>query len=143
MAYGLNRAEVIGHLGHDPEIRTMQNGERVAALSVATDESYWDRNARETVKRTQWHRVVTFQKPLIELLDKHGSTGRKIFVSGKMWHRKWQDRDGNDRYTMEIIINQDGRMEFLDRPEDGAPASEPPAEAAAPMPSGPAPEIPF
>lgn len=124
MAFGLNRAEVIGRLGNDVSINDLSNGGRVANLSIATDEGYLDKRTGERVDRTEWHRIVTFQSGLVDVLEKHATKGRLVYVSGKLQTRKWQSSDGEDRYSTEILIVPGGRVQFLDKPKgDGAPAA--------------------
>ncbi len=152
MSFGLNRAEVIGRLGADVTVNHLASGGRVANLSIATDESYIDRNAGgERIDKTEWHRVVTFQDGLIDMLGKHAKKGRLVYVAGKMQTRKWRkDGEDSDRYSTEILLVPGGRVQFLDRPAgangNGAPASN--GEAAQPAASGaaepdPTSDIPF
>ena len=115
MAFGLNRAEVIGRLGADVAINNLASGGRVANLSIATDESYLDKQSGERVDRTEWHRVVTFQGGLVDMLEKHAKKGRLIYVAGKLQTRKWRkDGEQSDRYSTEIILVPGGRVQFLD-----------------------------
>ena len=135
MAFGLNRAEVIGRLGADAAISNLASGGRVANMSVATDESYIDRQSGERVDRTEWHRVVSFQSGLIDMLEKHAKKGRLVYVAGKLQTRKWRkDGEDSDRFSTEILLVPGGRVQFLDRPAgtngNGAAASD--GEAAAP-----------
>ena len=135
MSFGLNRAEVIGRLGADATINHLASGGRVANISVATDESYIDRQSGERVDRTEWHRVVSFQSGLIDMLEKHAKKGRLVYVAGKLQTRKWRkDGEDSDRFSTEILLVPGGRVQFLDRPAaangDGAPA--PDGEAAQP-----------
>ena len=127
MSFGLNRAEVIGRLGADVTVNHLASGGRVANLSIATDESYIDRNAGgERIDKTEWHRVVTFQDGLIDMLGKHAKKGRLVYVAGKMQTRKWRkDGEDSDRYSTEILLVPGGRVQFLERPAggNGAPAS--------------------
>ena len=152
MSFGLNRAEVIGRLGADVTVNHLASGGRVANLSIATDESYIDRNAGgERIDKTEWHRVVTFQDGLIDMLEKHAKKGRLVYVAGKMQTRKWRkDGEDSDRYSTEILLVPGGRVQFLDRPAgangNGAQASN--GEAAQPIASGdadpdPTSDIPF
>ncbi len=140
MAFGLNRAEVIGRLGADVTINHLQSGGRVANLSVATDESYVDRNrGGERVDKTEWHRCVTFQDGLIDMLAKHAKKGRLVYVAGKMQTRKWRkDGEDSDRFSTEILLVPGSRIQFLDKPAgtngNGAQASN--GEAAQPDEAG-------
>ena len=118
MSFGLNRAEVIGRLGADVTINHLQSGGRVANLSVATDESYIDRNrGGERIDKTEWHRCVTFQDGLIDMLEKHAKKGRLVYVAGKMQTRKWRkDGEDSDRFSTEILLVPGSRIQFLDKP---------------------------
>ena len=118
MAFGLNRAEVIGRLGADVTINHLQSGGRVANLSVATDESYIDKaRGGERIDKTEWHRCVTFQDGLIDMLAKHAKKGRLVYVAGKMQTRKWRkDGEDSDRFSTEILLVPGGRVQFLDKP---------------------------
>ncbi len=117
---GLNKVTLIGNLGADPERRMTQNGRVIANLSIATTESWMDRETRERRNQTEWHRVVFFE-PRAETILKYTRKGSKLYVEGQLRTRKWQDQNGQDRYTTEII----GRdFVFLDRVEGGAPRTE-------------------
>ena len=138
MAFGMNRATVIGRLGADASVSNLMSGGRVANISVATDESYIDRQSGERVDRTEWHRIVTFQSGLIDMFERHAKKGRLVLVEGKLQTRKWRkDGEDSDRFSTEILLVPGGRVQFLDRP-NGAPVSEPqgadtPEPAAAEM----------
>ena len=121
MSFGLNRAEVIGRLGADVTVNHLASGGRVANLSIATDESYIDRNAGgERIDKTEWHRVVTFQDGLIDMLQKHAKKGRLVYVAGKIQTRKWRkDGEDSDRFSTEILLVPGGRVQFLDKPANG------------------------
>ena len=142
MAFGLNRAEVIGRLGADVTVNHLQRGGRVANLSVATDESYLDRQSGERVDKTEWHRIVTFQDGLIDMLEKHAVKGRLVYIAGKLQTRRWsKPGEDGDRFSTEILIVPGGRVQFLDKPNgsngNGAPAANAQAPASAPaMPAG-------
>ena len=132
MAFGLNRAEVIGRLGADVTVNHLQSGGRVANLSVATDESYVDRQSRERVDKTEWHRIVTFQDGLIDMLEKHARKGRLVYVAGKLQTRRWSKPGENgDRFSTEILLVPGGRVQFLDKP-NGANGNGSRQPAAAP-----------
>ena len=135
MAQSLNRAEVIGNLGRDAEIRSFQNGGRVATLSVATSERFKDRSTGEYGVRTEWHRIASYHPFFINLLEQHGTKGRRIFASGRLQTRKWSDRDGNEHYSTEIVIPPNGEIIFLDRRDDATPQGSDPA--APPPPNSP------
>ena len=132
MAFGLNSAQIIGRLGADATISNLASGGRVANISIATDESYIDKQSGERVDRTEWHRVVSFQSGLIDMLEKHAKKGRLVYVAGKLQTRKWRkDGEDSDRFSTEILLVPGGRVQFLDRPAgaNGNGAQAPDGEA--------------
>ncbi len=146
MSFGLNRAELIGRLGDDASINHLTSGGRVANLSIATHESYIDRNSGDRVDRTEWHQVVTFQPGLIDMLTKNAKKGRRVYVAGKMQTRRWRkDGEDSDRLSTEILLVPGGRVQFLDKSNgakgNGAvpPAAEPVTGTVAPEPAVAAP----
>ena len=141
MAFGLNRAEIIGRLGADVTVNHLQSGGRVANLSVATDESYLNKQTGERVDKTEWHRIVTFQDGLIDMLEKHAVKGRLVYVAGKLQTRRWsKPGEDSDRFSTEILLVPGGRIQFLDKPNgngNGASTSDAQAPASGPaMPAG-------
>ena len=98
---GVNRVIIIGHLGNDPEIRTMPNGEQVANITVATSESWTDKNTGEKKTQTEWHRIVLYRR-LAEIAGQYLTKGSQVYIEGRLKTRKWQDSNGQDRYTTEI-----------------------------------------
>lgn len=120
MGLFVNRVELIGNLGRDPEIRSTQQGKKIANLSIATSESWKDQHSGEWKERTEWHRVVVFNEGLAKIVEKHLSTGMKVRIEGKLRTRKWEDTNGQDRYTTEIHVeNYDGSINFdMKRDED-------------------------
>lgn len=114
----LNKVMIIGHLGADPELRYTQSGSPVATLRIATDESYTDRDGNR-VERTEWHRVVVFQRAA-ENCNQFLRKGSLVYVEGRLTTRKWQDQNGQDRYTTEIRAD---RVQFLDR-KNAAPGDD-------------------
>ena len=107
--FGLNRAEVIGRLGADATVNHLTSGGRVANMSIATDESYLDRNSGNREERTEWHRIVTFQPGLIDMLEKHARKGRLVYVSGTLQTRRWRkDGEESDRFSTEIRLAPGG-----------------------------------
>ena len=139
MAFGLNRAEVIGRLGADVTVNGLTSGGRVANLSVATDESYLNRQTGERVDKTEWHRIVTFQDGLIDMLEKHAVKGRLVYVAGKLQTRRWsKPGEDGDRFSTEILIVPGGRVQFLDKP-NGANGNGSAQPAAAPASDWPKP----
>ncbi len=128
MAFGLNLAQVIGRLGDDVSVNHLASGGRVANMSIATDESYIDRQTGERVDRTEWHRCVSFQNGLVDMLEKHAKKGRLVYVAGKLQTRRWRkDGEDSDRFSTEILLVPGGRIQFLDKPAgtngNAAPAS--------------------
>ena len=125
MSFGLNRAEVIGRLGADVTVSHLVSGGRVANLSIATDESFIDKTTGERVDRTEWHRVVTFQPGLVDMLVKNARKGRLVYVAGKMQTRRWRkDGEDSDRFATEILLVPGGRIQFLDRATGNDAAAE-------------------
>ena len=118
MARGVNKAIIVGTLGQDPEVRYTANGSAVANLSVATNESWKDRQTGEMQERTEWHRVVLFGK-LAEIAQQYLKKGSQAYFEGRIQTRKWQDQSGNDRYSTEIVANE---MQMLGGRGGGAPA---------------------
>ena len=148
MSFGLNRAEVIGRLGADVTISNLASGGRVANMSVATDESYIEKNSGTRIDKTEWHRVVSFQSGLIDMLEKHAKKGRLVYVAGKMQTRKWRkDGEDSDRFSTEILLVPGGRVQFLDRPAgtngNGAAASDGEAAPAGDPAAAGADSVPF
>ena len=131
MAGSVNKVILVGNLGRDPEIRTMQNGGRVANLSLATSETWRDRQSGERREKTEWHRVVIFNDNLVDVAEKYLRKGSKIYVEGQLQTRKWQDQSGQDRYSTEVVLQRfRGELTMLDgRRDDTAMAGEPAAGA--------------
>ena len=98
---GINKVIIVGNLGNDPEIRTMPNGEQVANITVATSESWTDKNTGEKKTQTEWHRIVLYRR-LAEIAGQYLSKGSQVYIEGRLKTRKWQDNNGQDRYTTEI-----------------------------------------
>jgi single-strand DNA-binding protein len=120
MAGSLNKVMLIGNLGADPEIRTFQNGGKVANLRIATSESWKDRNTGERQERTEWHTVAIFGEGLVGVVERFLKKGSKIYVEGKLQTRKWQDQQGNDRYSTEVVLQGPGAvMTMLDGAQGG------------------------
>jgi single-strand DNA-binding protein len=105
MARGVNKVILVGNLGQDPEIRYMQNGGAVANITIATSESWKDKNTGEQQEKTEWHRCAAFRR-LAEIIGEYCTKGQQVYVEGKLQTRKWQDNTGQDRYTTEIIIDE-------------------------------------
>lgn len=102
---GVNKAILLGNLGKDPEIRTLENGVKVCSFPLATSESYKDRNTGETISRTEWHNIVMW-RGLAEVAERFLKKGNQIFVEGKIQTRNYQDKDGNQRYITEVVANE-------------------------------------
>lgn len=132
-ARGVNKVILVGNLGADPETRYMPSGSAVTNLRIATNESWKDKQTGEQQDRTEWHRVVMFER-LAEIAAEYLRKGSQVYIEGKLQTRKWQDRDGNDRYTTEIRASE---MQMLGgRSAGGAPAAGPPAGDRAPASAG-------
>ena len=133
MSFGLNLAQVIGRLGADVTINHLASGGRVANMSVATDEGYINRDTGERVENTVWHRVVTFQPGLIDMLEQHAKKGRLVYVAGTLRTNRWRrDGEDTDRISTEIRLAPGGRIQFLDKPRtaNGSNGSDAPAVQA-------------
>src|SRR6516165_3360534 len=115
MAGSVNKVILVGNLGRDPEIRSMQDGNRVANLAVATSESWRDRVSGERKERTEWHRVVIFNERLAEIAEKYLRKGSKIYVEGALQTRKWTDQQNQERYSTEVVLQRfRGELTMLD-----------------------------
>src|SRR5262245_6647722 len=120
MARGINKVILIGNLGKDPEIRYTATGSAIANITIATSESWKDKQTGENVERTEWHRVVFYQR-LAEIVGEYLRKGSKIYLEGRLQTRKWQDKtSGQDRYTTEIIADN---MQMLDSKGGSAPGA--------------------
>lgn len=119
MARGINKVILIGNLGNDPEVRYTPNGSAVANITLATSETWRDKQSGELQDRTEWHRVVFFNR-LAEIVGEYLKKGSKVYVEGSLRTRKWQDKTGVDRYTTEIIANE---MHILDSRNNNAHAN--------------------
>jgi len=142
MARGVNKVILIGNLGQDPEVKYMPNGNAVSNITVATSESWKDKNTGEQVDKTEWHRVVFFRR-LAEIVGEYLKKGSKVYIEGKLQTRKWQDKDGKDHWTTEIIASE---MQMLDSRGGGssdfnqsAPSQSQSAPQSAPSQAAPAP----
>ncbi|MTC21860.1 MULTISPECIES: single-stranded DNA-binding protein [unclassified Providencia] len=141
---GVNKVILIGHLGNEPEIRYMPNGGAVANLTLATSESWRDKQSGEMREKTEWHRVIIFGK-LAEVAGEYLKKGSQVYIEGSLQTRKWQDQSGQDRYTTEVVVNIGGTMQMLggnggnqagsqqparqpQQPQQQAPQNEPPMD---------------
>ncbi|MGC7561298.1 single-stranded DNA-binding protein [Pasteurella sp. PK-2025] len=123
---GVNKVIIVGNLGNDPEIRTMPNGEQVANISVATSESWIDKNTNERREVTEWHRIVFYRRQA-EICGQYLKKGSKVYVEGRLKTRKWQDQNGQDRYTTEI---QGDVLQMLGSHQDSQPQAQAPQNNA-------------
>lgn len=128
MARGINKVILVGNLGNDPETRYMPSGGAVTNISVATSETWKDKQTGQPQERTEWHRVVFFNR-LAEIAGEYLRKGSKVYVEGSLRTRKWQDQSGQDRYTTEIIANE---MQMLDSRGMGGGGGYPDEQASAP-----------
>lgn len=104
MAGSVNKVILIGNLGADPEVRTFQNGGKVCNLRIATSERWKDRNTGEQREKTEWHTVAIFNEGLVRIAEQYLRKGSKVYLEGQLQTRKWQDKDGNDRYSTEVVL---------------------------------------
>ena len=124
MSGSVNKVILVGNLGADPEIRQTKDGRPVAQLSIATSENWKDRNTGERRERTEWHRVVIFSEGLCRVAENYLRKGSKVYIEGQLQTRKWQDQDGNDRYSTEVVLRGwGGTLHMLDRREGGGSGS--------------------
>lgn len=124
MAGSVNKVILVGNLGKDPESRSLQNGGKVVSFSVATSENWKDRNTGERRDKTEWHNVSIFSEGLARVAEQYLKKGSKVYLEGQLETRKWQDKDGNDRYTTEVVLrNFNSSMVLLDGREGGGGGS--------------------
>ncbi|MBO89105.1 MAG: single-stranded DNA-binding protein [Rickettsiales bacterium] len=115
MAGSVNKVILIGNIGQDPEVRSMQNGGKVCSFSLATSERWKDRNSGEQKERTEWHRIAIFAGGLVDIAERFLRKGSKVYLEGELQTRKWQDQSGQDRYTTEVVLSQyRGQLVMLD-----------------------------
>lgn len=120
MAGSVNKVILIGNLGRDPEIKQMPSGGQIANLSIATSESWRDKASGERKEKTEWHRVVVFSEGLVRIVEQYLKKGSKVYVEGQLETRKWQDKDGNDKYSTEVVLrNFNSTLTMLDGKGDG------------------------
>lgn len=120
MAGSVNKVILIGNLGADPEVRSFQNGGRIANLRIATSEQWKDKNTGERKERTEWHSVSLNSDGLVGVAERYLRKGSKVYIEGQLRTRKWQDQSGNDRYTTEISVGgMGGVLTMLDGPQGG------------------------
>ena len=104
MVGSVNKVILLGNLGRDPDIRSMQSGSKMASFSIATSKRWKDKNTQEQKEKTSWHNIVVFGDGLVDIVEKYVKKGSKIYVEGELQTRKWQDQDGNDKYTTEVVL---------------------------------------
>jgi single-strand DNA-binding protein len=120
MSGTINKVILVGNIGRDPEIRSAQDGRRIANLTVATSESWTDKNSGERKEKTEWHKVAIFNEGLVGVCEKYLQKGSKVYIEGQLQTRKWQDKDGADRYSTEVVIQgYTGSLQILSgKPEE-------------------------
>jgi single-strand DNA-binding protein len=120
MAGGINKVIIVGNLGKDPEVRTFANGGKVCNFSVATSESWKDKQTGERKEKTEWHNISIYNEGLAGVAEKYLRKGSKVYLEGKLQTRKWQDQSGNDRYSTDVVLQGfDAKMEMLDSKPGG------------------------
>ncbi len=125
MAGSVNKVILVGNLGKDPEVRRMTSGEPVVNLSVATSESWRDKASGERKEKTEWHRVVIFNENLAKVAEQYLRKGAKVYIEGQLSTRKWTDKDGQEKYSTEVVLNRfRGELQMLDTRGEGSGRSE-------------------
>jgi single-strand DNA-binding protein len=126
MAGSVNKVILVGNLGRDPEVRSTQDGGKVATLSLATSENWRDKASGERREKTEWHRIAIFNERLVEVAEKYLRKGSKIYVEGQLQTRKWTDQSGQERYTTEVVLGRfRGELTMLDGRAGGGGAGDP------------------
>ena len=126
MAGSVNKVILVGNLGKDPEIRRTQDGRPIANLSVATSETWRDKNTGERKEKTEWHRVVVFNEGLCKVIEQYLKKGAKVYLEGALQTRKWTDKDGHDKYSTEVVLQGfNSTLTMLDGRGGGSGASAP------------------
>jgi single-strand DNA-binding protein len=120
MAGSVNKVTLVGNLGKDPEVRKMQSGDSVVSFSLATSDTWRDKNTGERKEKTEWHNIVIFNEQLAKVAEQYLKKGMKVYVEGALQTRKWQDQGGQDRYTTEIVLQKyRGELTMLDSRNEG------------------------
>lgn len=120
MAGSVNKVILVGNLGRDPEIRNTQDGREIANITVATSESWKDKNSGERKEKTEWHRVVIFNEGLVKVTKNYLKKGAKVYIEGALQTRKWTDKDGQEKYSTEVVLQGFGStLTMLDSRRDG------------------------
>ena len=132
MSGTINKVIIIGNLGADPEVRKTQDGKTIANLSIATSDTWKDKNTGERKEKTEWHRVSVFNEGLCRIIEQYLKKGSKVYLEGKLQTRKWTDKEGSDKYTTEIILqNYEGKLVMLDgKSNEGSAAQQSYSEAS-------------
>jgi single-strand DNA-binding protein len=145
MAGSVNKVILIGNLGADPEVKSFQNGGKVCNLRVATSETWKDKNTGERKEKTEWHTVAIFNDGLVGIAERYLRKGSKVYLEGKLQTRKWQDQNGADKYSTEVVLQGfDGTLTMLDGPQaDGGGYSKPNNQGSAPPPADLDDDVPF
>lgn len=139
MSGSVSKTVLVGNVGRDPEVRNTQDGSKIVNLSVATSESWKDRNSGERRERTEWHRVVIFNEHLAEVAEKYVRKGSKVYLEGQNQSRKWTDQSGQERYTTEVVLQRfRGELTLLDGKAAGKEATTDKPETLG---EGPGPEM--
>jgi len=121
MAGSVNKVILVGNLGRDPEIRNTQDGREIANITVATSETWKDRNSGERKEKTEWHRVVIFNEGLVNVVKNYLKKGAKVYIEGQLQTRKWTDKDGQEKYSTEVVLQGFGStLTMLDSKRDGS-----------------------
>ncbi len=115
MAGSVNKVILVGNLGQDPEIRSMQSGDKVASFSIATSESWKDKASGERKEKTEWHRIAVFNQGLVKVIESYVKKGSKVYIEGQLETRKWTDQNGVEKYTTEVVLRPfRGELTMLD-----------------------------
>ena len=123
MAGSVNKVILVGNVGQDPEVRQFQNGGQVCSFSLATSENWKDKNTGERREKTEWHRIAIFNEGLVRVVQSYVKKGSKLYIEGQLETRKWQDQNGVDKYTTEVVLRgYGGNLTMLDGRNDGASA---------------------
>lgn len=130
---GVNKVILVGNLGRDPEVRRMNSGDAVCNLSVATSESWRDRQSGEKREKTEWHRVVIFNENLVKVCENYLRKGSKVYVEGQLQTRKWTDQNGQEKYSTEVVLQKfRGELQMLDGRNEGGSSFESAPSRSAP-----------
>ncbi len=124
MAGSVNKVILVGNLGKDPEIRSFQNGGKVASFSIATSENWKDKATGEKKEKTEWHRISVLNEKLVEVVERYVKKGAKLYIEGQLETRKWTDKDGHEKYSTEVVLRPyRGELTMLDGKSSGGASS--------------------